>query len=273
MREIANKPANKPFVPQFIEKQASSKAPDNFDLWAHIQRGSMPELLDENIDWYRYYASYVRSYLERDVRDLIKVRDEEKFYKFMVACAARTGQLLNASDIATVVDVNVNTIQGWISVLQASGIIHLLRPFWTNTNKRLSKTPKLYFLDTGLACYLSAWNTPQTLRRGAMAGHTFETFVVSEVLKSYMNAGCDLRNVSFYRDARKREVDLIIQDGHTLHPVEIKSAATVRFDAVKNFNALESMANFEVGWGAVICQADAPYLINPQVQAVSVWDI
>lgn len=174
------------------------------------------------MDWYSFYNSYIQTYLERDVRQAINLRNRRKFYNFMVAAAARTGQLLNASDMANDVDVSVKTIQSWILVLEASGIIRILRPFWANTTRRLAKTPKLYFMDTGLACHLAGWNTPEQLKRGAMAGHMFETFVVSEVLKSHMNAGRDPRNISFYRDSQKREIDLLIQDGKVMHPVEIK---------------------------------------------------
>lgn len=272
LRELTGQLKHAPYIPQLIKKQAK-RDPGSFDLWAHIQRGSMPELAQNDVDAYAYYSSYVRTYIERDVRELVNVRNEQTFYDFMVACAARTGQLINATEVGNVVGADANTVKSWLSVLQTSGIIHIMRPFSTNANKRLSKTPKLYFLDTGLACYLGAWNTAESLRRGAMAGHFFETFVVSEVLKSFMNAGRDLREVSFYRDARKREIDLIIQDGHTLHPVEVKTAASVDSQAVKNFAALDDVPGFERGFGAVICQAEEPYLVAENVQAVSPWEI
>ncbi len=272
LRELCGNLKHKPYLPQKVTS-ATDSMPDNFDLWAHIHRGSMPELLDQSIDWQAYYRSYVRTYIERDVRELVQVRNERAFYNFMVACAARTGQLLNMTDIANTVGVDMATVQGWISVLEASGIIHLLQPFWANTTKRLTKTPKLFFMDTGLACYLSAWNTAETLMRGAMAGHMYETFVVGEVLKSYINNGTDTRQVNFYRDARKREIDLVIEENHVLHPVEIKAASNPSKDALKNFSALEGFSDYEVGFGAVVCQTPKPYLITPEVQAISVFDI
>ncbi len=268
LREVMGQLKHRPFVPHKVSERELGG--DGIDLWRHIQRGSMPELADPQIDPYAYYSSYIRTYIERDVRDLVKVHDERKFYDFMVACAARTGQLLNLSDIASTVGADTTTIQGWVSVLQASGIIHILRPFFTNTSKRLAKTPKLYFFDTGLACHLTAWSSAETLRRGAMAGHMFETFVVSEVLKSYLNSGKDLRNVSFYRDSRKREIDLVIQEEDVLHPVEVKMAASVTRDALKNFAALEGLAGFQVGFGAVVCQTERPYLVAESVQAIPV---
>lgn len=273
LRELAGEPKGEPYVPDAVSEPDAGRAPEGFDLWAHIQRGCMPRLQDPGVDWHAFYASYVRSYLERDVRQIVNLRDERAFYNFMVAAAARTGQLLNASDIANTVGVDVKTVQGWISVLQASGIVHVMHPFWSNAGKRLAKAPKLYFMDTGLACHLTGWNTAEQLRRGAMSGPVFETFVVGEVLRSYMNAGRDTRTVSFYRDSRKREIDLVIQDGRTLHPVEVKAGANIAADAVKNFAALDAFGDFEVGFGHVICQAEKPYFINRTVQAVPIWAV
>ena len=233
----------------------------------------MPEPCASGVPWDRFWPSYVQAYLERDVRALINLRSESKFYDFMVAAAARSGQLYNASDIAGDIGVDYKTVQEWTSILQASGIIRIVRPFWPNVGKRLTKTPKLFFMDTGLVCYLTRWTTPDVLRNGAAAGHVFETFVVSEVLKSYMNAGADVRDVWFYRDSRKREIDLVIQEGRVLHPVEIKKGVQVGTDAIRSFPCLEGMQGYEVGFGHVICQTDRPYPISQNVQAVPVWAI
>lgn len=129
------------------------------DIWEIIHRGSMSELQNQTIDWDAFYTDYVLSYLERDVRDLINVRDEAKFYNFMIACSARSGQLFNASDIASAIDVNYKTVKAWLSVLQASNIVRIIEPFWSSVDKRLTKTPKLYFMDTGLVCHLTRWTT------------------------------------------------------------------------------------------------------------------
>ena len=259
-----------PYVPAQIAKP---KHVEDLDIWSIIHRGSMPELQDNSVDWDSFYSDYVSSYLERDVRDLINVKDEAKFYSFMVACAARSGQLFNATDIGNAIDVDHKTVKAWLSVLQASNIVRIVQPFWPNVDKRLTKTPKIFFMDTGLVCHLTRWTTPDQLRNGAVAGHVFETFVVSEVLKSYMNAGANLRDVWFYRDAKKREIDLVIQEGHVLHPVEVKTAATVGGDAVKNFGCLEGLSDYEVGFGHVVCQTDEPYFVTRDVQAVPVWEI
>lgn len=262
-----------PYLPQKIERDEIRSRVTSDELWEIIHRGSKPELQNNQVDWDSYYTDYVRTYLERDVRDLIAVQDEMKFYSFMVACAARTGQLLNASDIGNAIDVDHKTVKAWLSVLQASGTVRLLQPFWQNIEKRITKTPKLYFMDTGLACHLTRWTTPQQLRTGAVAGHMFETFAVGEVLKSFLNSGSTVRDVWFYRDNKKKEIDLIIQDGRTLHPVEIKLGMQVGLGAIKNFSVLENMTDYEVGFGHVICQTKEPYMISREVQAVPLWAI
>lgn len=270
LRERLGFRGGSPFVPS----SGQGKRPETpVDTWRIIHRGSMPRLLDESAEWSRFYASYVQTYIERDVRAFVNVRDASRFYDFMVACAARTGQLFNASDIASTIGADPKTVRGWVSALEASGIVKLLRPFFTNTEKRLAKAPKLFFMDTGLACYLTAWPDAETLRRGAAAGHMFETFVVSEVVKSYLNCGGDTRDISFYRDASKREIDLVIRRGRTLHPVEIKSAASVSASACRHFAILDGIEGYERGFGAVICQTDNPYLIAEDVRAIPVWMI
>lgn len=271
LRELSgNSSSPHPYVPEVMVDSLNSPLTDVWDL---IHRGSMPELQDPNIDWDLFYTDYVAAYLERDVRELVNVKNEAKFYSFMVACAARTGQLLNASDIANTVDVDHKTVKAWLSVLQASNIVRVIEPFWPNIDKRLTKTPKIFFMDTGLVCHLTRWTTPDQLRNGAAAGHIFETFIVSEILKSFMNSGKSLHDVWFYRDTKKREIDLVIQDGHILHPVEIKVSATVKKDAVKNFACLENLPGYEVSFGHVICQTPEPYFITRTVQAVPVWGI
>ena len=273
LREIlGNHTSPLAYMPSKIDTLACNPEID-FDIWKIIHRGSMPELQNQTIDWDLFYSDYVSTYLERDVRELVNVKDETRFYNFMVACAARTGQLFNASEVAAAVDTDHKTAKSWLSVLQASNIVRVVEPFWPNVNKRLTKMPKIFFMDTGLACYLTRWTTPEQLKNGAVAGHMFETFVVSEVLKSYMNAGANLRDVWFYRDSKKHEIDLIIQEGHILHPVEVKTAATVGADAVKNFGYLEKLNGYKVGFGHVICQTREVYPISRSVQAIPVWAI
>ena len=261
-----------PYVASQLDVVVASNAP-NIDIWEIIHRGSMPELQNNTIDWDSFYSDYVSSYLERDVRELINVKDEMKFYNFMVACAGRTGQLFNATEIAGAIGIDTKTAQAWLSVLQASNVVSVLEPFWSNIDKRFTKMPKIFFMDTGLVCHLTRWITPEQLKKGALAGHIFETFVVSEVLKSYMNAGGNTRDIWFYRDQKKREIDLVIQEGHILHPVEIKTAATVDADAIKNFSCLKNISGYDLGFGHVICQTNKVYPITKDVQAIPVWEI
>ena len=266
-RELRGTTGRGPFVPSdapLREKYESS------DVWKVIQRGFMPDMQSGVTEWELFYMNYVKSYIERDVRDIIRVTDEIKFYKFLVSLAARTGQLFVASDIARDIEVSALTVQSWASVLEAAGLIHILRPYHSNYSKRLVKAPKVYFMDTGLVCYLLGWNTPRTLENGAMSGSIFETFVVSEILKSYMNAGKGTGGIFYYRDKDGREIDLLIQDGRTLHPVEIKKSAAPGRDMVKHFPALDSISDAERGTGAVVCLAESASYITDDTVALPV---
>lgn len=169
-----------------------------------------------------FYASYTRTYIERDVRELTQVGDELKFIKFMTAIASRTSQMINLTSIANEIGISVPTADRWLSILISSNIVYLLKPYYNNITKRAIKTPKLYFLDTGLAAYLTKWNTPDVLEAGAMSGAFFETFVVSEILKSYYNAGILEPSLYYYRDKDAKEIDIIIEQNGMLYPVEIK---------------------------------------------------
>ena len=160
------------------------------EIWNTIHRGSMPELCENpDFNWQMFYGAYVRTYIDRDVRELSEIGDTAKFTKFMVATAASTGQLLNLASLARDVGISQPTAERWMSILVASNIVYLLQPYSNNITKRAIKTPKLYFLDTGLAAYLTKWNTPEVLKNGAMAGAFFESFVISEIIKSYYNRG------------------------------------------------------------------------------------
>lgn len=207
LREILKSNFSKPFLPtmEYVqERNKDAVKPDN--IWKIIHRGGYPEMQDPNMDWAMYFSSYVKTYLERDVRELASVQDLDAFRRFMIACAARTGQMLNYSNIADEVGKDANTIKNWVSILEASGIIYILEPYANSALKRAIKTPKMYFRDTGLAAYLTRWLTPETLASGAMSGEFFETFVISEILKSYSNKGLDYRYfVSYYRGKDKKK--------------------------------------------------------------------
>ncbi|MCL2521346.1 MAG: ATP-binding protein [Erysipelotrichales bacterium] len=258
-REINKSLFCEPFLPNLaqIKEKSKYKTPYNYNLIvSYIHRGSMPELYKTNAslkDWGVYCDSYIKTYLEKDVRKLINLKDEVSFMKFLRATAARTGQQLNMTAIAEIVGKDVATIKSWLNVLQTSGLIYLLEPYSNNLNKRLVKTPKLYFMDTGLACYLSGWHTPEQLTIGASWGHIFETWVISEIIKSYYNSGKSLLPLYYYRDKEKKEVDLIIEVGNTLHPVEIKVTSDPNKGHISSFSVLKNIPNKQVGEGGVIC--------------------
>lgn len=268
LRELSSELKGTKYVPSPIEISSYKRKLSNGDIWRIIQRGSMPELINSSIETDTFWANYITTYIERDVRSLINIKDEQKFYSFLIACAARTGQLFNASAISNTIDVSYKTVQEWCSVLEASGLIMLLQPFSSNVTNRVTKMPKMYFTDTGLVAYLGRWSTPEQVENGAIKGQIFETFVISEIAKSYLNAGGNLRDLWFYRDIRKREIDLVIQDGHTLHPIEIKAGMTFTSTAIKNFDLIKDIKDYNLGFGNVICLANAPYYISQNVQAV-----
>ncbi|KAA6352366.1 hypothetical protein EZS27_000316 [termite gut metagenome] len=191
----------------------------------------------KNIAGY-FYPNYVKTYLERDVRDLLQVKDMIQFQTFLRLCAGRTGNLFNALDLSNEVGVAVNTIKSWLSVLQTSYIIALLPPYFENTTKRLTKTPKLYFMDTGMACYLLGIETPQQLARDKKRGDLFENFIVSEALKQRYNKGKE-SNLFFYRDSNQNEVDLLLKHGDRFDAVEIKSAQTYNTEFEKGLKVVE----------------------------------
>ncbi|MDY2960648.1 MAG: ATP-binding protein [Hornefia sp.] len=286
MREIQECEFNMPFKPtiEYIQKRKhSAKAPEN--LWKMIHRGGYPELQNNEVDWQMFFAGYVKTYLERDVRALAAVQNLDDFRKFMVACAARTGQMVNYSNIADEISRSADTVKKWVSILESSGIIYLLEPYSSNSLNRAIKTPKLYFRDTGLACYLTRWLTPETLANGNMSGNMFETFVISEILKSYSNAGVDYRYcVSYYRGKDKKkikdgsqerqiesEIDFIIEENGVLYPIEIKKTELPKANMTGAFQILDNIEERKRGTGAVICTCTSPGILRENVLAIPAW--
>ncbi len=255
-REIYNDDFNKPFIPtlEYLTKRKTSIPSDVKELWNRIHKGSMPKLYDDsNVDWERYYADYVNTYIERDIHQLEQVGDTLSFLQFMTALASRTGELLNMDSLARDVGVSAPTIKKWIAILQKSNIVYLLQPFSLNVNKRVIKTPKVYFTDTGLVSYLCKWLTPETLMNGAMAGGIFETFVISEVIKSYYNAGKE-PNLYYFRDTNGVEVDLIIYQDGKIYPIEIKKTSSPNLKDIKHFKTIESyFPTLKIAEGGVVC--------------------
>lgn len=271
IREKYKESFSLPFIPTdeyFRERRKSLVYHD--DIWQTIFRGSMPELLDESLSWQFFYSSYVKSYIQRDVREIINIKNENNFYKFLVALAARTGELFIANDIARTIGVSLQTVQAWLSVLEASGLIFILRPYENNILKRAVKTPKVYFMDTGLVAYLVGWNNPEVLKNGAMAGSVFETFVVSEIIKSYKNNGLDTNNLYFYRDRDQKEIDMLIINGDTIHPIEIKKSAQPASSMAKNFPVLASIPGMKMGQGCILCLAENLAKVSDELSIVPI---
>lgn len=271
MREIYEVSFNKHFVPtgEYITAREKELKPYE-NIWKTIHRGFYPELYVTEREWQDYYSSYVRTYLERDVKNEIGLKDDLAFTRFLSAVAARTGQILNYANIAEDVGVTQATIKSWVAVLEKTGLIYILQPYYSGHLTRAIKTPKLYFRDTGLACYLSRWNNWEALESSAFSGNIFETFVVSEILKSYTNEGLEYQfGIFYYRGKDKKrttengekvesdnEIDLIIEENGTLYPIEIKKTANPSKRMASNFDVLDKEITKKRGVGSIICLYD-----------------
>lgn len=286
MRELSGDPFDRHFLPTMEYVAARKETVQRpSDLWGIIHRGSYPEMADSGKEWGAFYADYVKTYLERDVRELAAVQDLNVFRRFMIAAAARTGEILNYSNIASEIGKDADTVKRWISILEASGVVYLLEPYASSVLKRAIKSPKLYFRDTGLACYLTRWLTPEALAYGAMNGAMFETFVISEILKSFSNEGLDYRYmVSYYRGKdksratkderrveRDSEIDFIIEENGVLYPVEIKMNSKVTADMTAAFQVLDKIPEKKRGMGAVLCTCTQPGMLRENVLQIPVW--
>lgn len=245
----------------------------------------MPELYaNDKIDWETYYRSYVDTYLRRDIRDLAQVADEMQFYNFMTVVAAHTSKPVIYEELAGAAGISAPTAKKWLSILVSSHIVALVQPFHNNVLKRVVKMPLLHFLDTGLAAYLLKWGNPQALEKGAMSGAFFESYVFSEIYKSYLNAGKQ-PPLYYYRDKDQKEIDLLIYQNGILCPVEIKKAASPGKTAVKNFRVLEPLSRsdtgekfeeletlkVEIGPGSVICMANDILPVDRKNWYVPAW--
>lgn len=282
--EIYQEP-NEPFStdPKRLMKRIDSVKPRGLnEIYQRIFRGSMPELYaEEQIDWETYYRSYVDTYLQRDIRDLAQVADEMQFYHFMTIVAAQTSKPVVYQDLAAATGISAPTARKWLSILVSSHIIALVQPYHNNVLKRVVKRPLLHFLDTGLAAYLLKWGNPEALEKGAMSGAFFESYVFSEIYKSYLNAGKE-PPIFYYRDKDQKEIDLLLYQDGILSPVEIKKAASPGKTAIKNFSVLEPVTKtehfgsieslkVEIGTGSVVCMASELLPVDEKNWYVPVW--
>ena len=218
-----------------------------------------------------FYNSYLSTYIERDVRSLSDAIDSLKFLRFITALAARCSQMLNISELARDAELNQKQVKDWLGILETLGILFYLYPYSNNLLKRLVKTPKVYFYDTGLVAYLTKWSSPETLARGAMSGAILENYVVSEIRKTYLNHGKEAF-IYYYRDKDAKEIDLVLEQDGELHPIEIKKSANPAAEILRVFPVLDK-SSLKRGNGAVICLKTDLSAFNKENYIVPVWMI
>jgi len=253
-----------------MSKRLKARKPmSQADIYERIFNGSMPKAYACGLNRYDYYSGYVNDYLERDMRLLTQVADDLVFFRFMAACAARTSEMVSYADLANDVGISAPTAKQWLSVLVASGIVALVPPYINKALKRAVRSPNMYFMDTGLAVYLTRWDNPKTLEASAMSAKIFETYVVSEILKSYHNAGKPPR-VYYYRDTDGKEINLVLEHDGTVFPVAIKKTGNPGKDAVKDFDILKNLDKL-VGEGAVVCLHSNVLPLDKSNWIIPVW--
>lgn len=274
-KEMYGTENNAPFevTLQAIQDRKTYRQPaDANSIYERIWKGSLPALLsgkftNRNV----YYSSYLQTYISRDVKDEIEGVNETQFLDFIRACACRTGQLLNVHSIASDVGVADQTAKHWLTVLEKSDVIFYLHPYSNNLLKRTVKAPKLYFFDTGLVAYLTRHSSPEILQNGAINGAILENYIVSEIRKTYLNAGeeCFLH---YYRDKDAKEIDLIIEADGFLHPLEIKKTSSPNLAMTSAFDVLKK-ATLPVGMGAVICLKETFTALDKNTLVIPAWTI
>ena len=276
LREIHHVSFNRHFIPTDEYIKAREKQLVSYDqIWEIIHKGSYPELYDIPRDWQDFYASYLATYIERDIHELISA-DSITFTKFLTAVAARTGEILNYANIAGDVGVSEPTIKTWLSILERTGIVYLLQPYSASVLTRAIKAPKVYFKDTGLACYLSRWLSADALKNSAVAGNMFETFIVSEILKSYTNEGKDYRfQIFYYRGKDKKasienEIDLIIEENGIIYPVEIKMTGNPKASMASANTVLDRIPDKKRGNGIILCLIDRKTYLRENLIALPI---
>lgn len=253
-------------------RKTGKKKADTKAVFERIYQGSMPVIVSGAISNNQiFYNSYLTTYIERDVRELSDSIDSLKFYNFITAVAARCGQILNVADIARDADINQTQAKNWLGILETLGIIFYLHPYSNNMLKRLVKTPKLYFYDTGLVCYLTKWSSAETLECGAMNGAILENYVVAEIMKTYLNSGRETY-LYYYRDKDAREIDIVLEHDGVLNPIEIKKTANPGTELTKTFHLLDRSSTPRHK-GAVICMKPELSAIDRDNFIVPVWMI
>lgn len=250
-------------LPSLQSRQQQAGVNDIQSVFEEIWRGGMPQVLHADGELRQeYFNSYINTYLMRDVAELGGITDTLKFGRLLTACAALIGEQVNYKTLADAADISQPTAKQWVQLLVGLGILYLMQPYSNNRLKRLARTPKLYFLDTGLAAFLSMWLTPETLMNGAASGHFYENHIVAELVKSYAYAETKA-NLSYYRDTNAKEIDVFVESGGVVHPLEIKKSASPDRQAVKTFDLLER-SDIPRGCGGVVCMCEQPLPIDTQ---------
>jgi predicted AAA+ superfamily ATPase len=274
-KEIIGKPKeSKPFWPDKINMAIKVKKRTVMEVYEDIWNGSFPEFItNPTMDRDRFFSSYMQNYIERDVKNYQGITNELKFYKFVCAIAVRTGNLINYDDLARDCDVDRRTVQKWLDTLKASGLIYLLPPYSSNFTSRLIKTPKVYFLDTGLACFLARIGTPEALEASYLNGAMLETYALCELLKGFWHNGKDMQQLYFYRDSNKKEIDFLLEKNMTLYPIEIKKTTSPSSSDCANIGIIGGLKK-SVGKGAIICLTpDIMPVPNKNALIVPVWEM
>ena len=255
-----------------LKRESLSKPVDTKGIFERIYQGSMPAIASgKNTNSHIFYSSYLSTYIERDVKELSDAIDALKFLRFMTAVAARCSQMLNVSDIAQDADINQKQAKDWLHILETLGIIFYLHPYSNNLLKRLVKTPKLYFYDTGLVCYLTRWSSAEVLECGAMNGAILENYVVSEIAKTYLNTGRE-PFMYYYRDKDAKEIDIVLEQDGVLNPIEIKKTSNPGTELTKVFSLLDK-ASVPRGKGAIVCMKPKVGVIDRDNYIVPIWTI
>lgn len=257
-RELYGTSVSTPFAPGNAESGLCMEAVCPLpELYERIFRGGYPELTKTSIPWYDYFRDYMQTYVERDIRQLTQVGDETAFVRLMRSAAMRTGQQLVYSDLARDAGVSAKTAAAWISILQASGVIELLEPYYVNTIKRLAKTPKLYFTDTGLCCWLAGWRSSESLMESNYAGAILETWVYGQLMRSYANAGVK-PILSYYRAHDGAEVDFVLEEEANIYPIEVKRTSTPKDNDTRWCRRLPVASWASLQPPTVLCSATEP---------------
>ncbi|MDR2492287.1 MAG: ATP-binding protein [Coriobacteriales bacterium] len=278
---------SEPYQPEpdyFLRRARAARKLNLSETYRRIMQGSFPAIASLPSDTLAAgYDALVDTYLMRDIRDLTQVADEQKFRKFIAACAALTSRPVVYSELARIADIDEKTAKSWLSLLISSYLIVLIQPYYNNIIKRIAKRPVMHFLDTGLAAHLAGWESPVALERGALSGQVFESYVFGELYKSFANAGIR-PPLHFFRTNDKKEIDLLLEQNGVLSPIGIKKGASPSSADTRHFNALDPVAQDDVppellafkretGTGCVVCMADDAYPINRSSWALPAWAI